>query len=446
VPLGPVVAAERKGLALDDTTVKGCPFKIPAVWPNAQESVTSLRLFKAWSREWAGIGSQGLRRRMERSWSYIKDFVEENRAQVLVGTQISCDQAADDEDWSWAQSLLKVLGPDRIMGVAIGNELELLYSKKGVTQECVQNLWEKRGLIQQFERRVKDLDSMGFGSVPVTSVFGGLVLAGNPFIEDPSKALVNSFLTEAVAKFGDRFAFSFNFYPYFDPSYALDSGTTDQCRGAMQAALCFGGSCGLPASLRAVRPKMKELTGNSDGLLWVGETGWSDPKADTLDTAMQHCAAWSANSSFATYYSNFLAWDLSIGGEKPPDHVFYFTARDSHNFGYDEYFGLMEGCVSVACKLRSPGYKPPDLPGPPSQQGHRLVSLQWTWAAVGIAVLVGLLSTVVFMKVRRCRQRRQTQLNMPSTGEADPAGDMGAEPEEVVTAPDAGQQRPTRDP
>lgn len=41
-------------------------------------------------------------------------------------------------------------------------------------------------------------------------------------------------------------------------------------------------------------------------------------------------------SIFVRYYKNFLAWDLNIGEELGPDHVFYFTLRDAVNFGVGE--------------------------------------------------------------------------------------------------------------
>ena len=63
---------------------------------------------------------------------------------------------------------------------------------------------------------------------------------------------------------------------------------------------------------------------------------------------------------------DLLIWDLgvegprggamtipgTIPGDNPNvDHVFYFTTRDSINFGYQEYFGLVPSCEENHCKL-----------------------------------------------------------------------------------------------
>merc|ERR1712187_648955 len=92
---------------------------------------------------------------------------------------------------------------------------------------------------------------------------------------------------------------------------------------------------------------------------WVGEVGWSAPKASTLKTAVQGCAEFSGYKMFYDYYKNFLAWDLSIplaeeetsNGYAPPEMVFYFSMRDSANFGETEHFGLIGKCDDSKCKL-----------------------------------------------------------------------------------------------
>ena len=43
---------------------------------------------------------------------------------------------------------------------------------------------------------------------------------------------------------------------------------------------------------------------------------------------------------------------LDLDVEKGPDHVFYFTARDSGNFGVEEHFGLISDCDTKKCKLQ----------------------------------------------------------------------------------------------
>jgi len=92
--------------------------------------------------------------------------------------------------------------------------------------------------------------------------------------------------------------------------------------------------------------------------LWVGETGWSFPRSKTLSTDMKKCTEWSDESSFKTYYNNFLQWDMKLYGIRGPDHVFYFTMRDSVANGLPEFFGLVgDGgptklCQNTTCKLQ----------------------------------------------------------------------------------------------
>ncbi|CAE7035816.1 unnamed protein product [Symbiodinium sp. CCMP2592] len=351
--LGPVRNATRKGLAVDDTTLRWCSGSIPAVWPNADAPVAALRLFKAWDPSWQDD--------RELAWRNLKAFVDQTGARVLMGTSISCVSADDDQSWEWTKGLMQVLGPDRIMGLAIGNELELLFTKFAfsdtVDQACIDRLWERGGFWEIFTRIVEDFDSLGFGSIPVTSVFGGLALAGNsthPFFEQEGKARVNSFFQNATATFGDRYAFTWTTYPYFDPNERLDEGTTDQCEFARNRSLCFDNSCDAPKSMAYMRRKMTDLTGKSNSTFWIGETGWSS--SGSVQSEMKYCKNWAAPESLEKYYDSFLQWDGSTPGVEPPDHVFYFTIRDSLNFGNAEQFGVIEQCHMGECKLRSPGF------------------------------------------------------------------------------------------
>lgn len=69
---------------------------------------------------------------------------------------------------------------------------------------------------------------------------------------------------------------------------------------------------------------------------------------------MTGCPDFSSQNSLKNYYKNFLRWTLDISDDVDgPDHVFYFTARDSGNFGVGEHFGLIADCDATACKLQS---------------------------------------------------------------------------------------------
>lgn len=128
--LGPTVASAQKGIALDDSTLRWCTSQIPRLWPNAGEPMTSIRLFKAWDAKW---GEEG----RESAWNGLVAYVVQSNAKVFIGTEITCDEEADDASWEWTKQLLQRLHPEHVMGLAIGNELELLQFKGQDMVPCV---------------------------------------------------------------------------------------------------------------------------------------------------------------------------------------------------------------------------------------------------------------------------------------------------------------------
>ncbi|CAK9002735.1 unnamed protein product [Durusdinium trenchii] len=271
---GRVLKPEQKGLAIDDTTFHECGHAIPRMWPNTQAPLTSLRLFKAWDKAWPDGG------RVE-AWSQLEVVVREGQMQVLVGTQVTCDEQDDDRDWRLVKQLVQVLGRQHVMGIAVGNELELLQFKENVSTECIQRMWKGGYFLRKLSERAADLDHLdGFDNVPLTSVFGGYILSGSPFVETPG-AMVQTFLREALkmcATSRHQWVFALNIYPYFATNNVLDPGTTDQCTGSLQSDLCFSKGCNLPSTIQLMRQKMSLLVGSTDSLLWIGETGWSSPQ------------------------------------------------------------------------------------------------------------------------------------------------------------------------
>eukprot|EP00929_Paragymnodinium_shiwhaense_P109634 TRINITY_DN76106_c0_g1_i1.p1 TRINITY_DN76106_c0_g1~~TRINITY_DN76106_c0_g1_i1.p1 ORF type:complete len:435 (+),score=60.25 TRINITY_DN76106_c0_g1_i1:105-1409(+) len=341
-------AMDGKGLTLDDTTFIGCSDRMLSQWPHTSVGVKYLRIFSAspvsnpkWDKQ-----------REEEVWNNIATWIKANNASVLVGTMLSCNEHDDDLDWENAKKLLKLLGPESVMGVAIGNELELMWTKWWVSRECVEYLWDGGYVIRKLLDRVRDLDKMpGFDKVPVTSVIGGAALAGWPFQNEPHARIANM-IRAALRHFGDRWVFTFNFYPYFDPKLKLDPGTNNECKNALRFLTCFDSPrCDTIAKIRSLRIRMQEMYAPNNKL-WIGETGWSWPRSTTLNTDMAHCPEFSSEHVFKQYYENFLNWDLSIGPDrKPPDMAFYFTMRDSKNGGFVEHFGLVGWCNSTTSKM-----------------------------------------------------------------------------------------------
>eukprot|EP00443_Scrippsiella_acuminata_P055780 CAMPEP_0115533138 /NCGR_PEP_ID=MMETSP0271-20121206/85957_1 /TAXON_ID=71861 /ORGANISM="Scrippsiella trochoidea, Strain CCMP3099" /LENGTH=111 /DNA_ID=CAMNT_0002965491 /DNA_START=134 /DNA_END=470 /DNA_ORIENTATION=- len=89
----------------------------------------------------------------------------------------------------------------------------------------------------------------------------------------------------------------------------------------------------------------------------IGRDGLVVPDVKHADYANETLAEFSSRQVYETYYKNFLSWDLQMGDMRGPDHVFYFTMRDSVNFGMEEHFGLIGQCGETKCKLQ----KPPDF-------------------------------------------------------------------------------------
>jgi hypothetical protein len=195
----------------------------------------------------------------------------------------------------------------------------------------------------------------------VTTILSEYSLAGTPFVNDPAKAMVNTFLTQMTAAYKSRYVFSFNNYPYFDSSNKYLTPAN-----ALARDTCFkdenttAGPCLFPDVTKTFRKRMQQLS-SGDNKLWVAETGWSSPVATTLPEPVKSWPEFSSASAFRTTYENFLSWDMTLNGIKGPDHVFYFTMRDAPAFGGSmEGFGLIGDelgdqklCVETKCKIQN---------------------------------------------------------------------------------------------
>lgn len=352
-----------KGLVLDDITFRYCASRIPRKWPNVKNtSVWTMRLFRSWAPGWPP-------ERRHKVWQNLVDFVKGSNGKVLLGAPVSCDAEADELDWEWTKQLMRLLGKEHILGLAVGNELELLWRHKSISKDCVNELWDMGRLWRTFQSRVHDVDSMGMGleQLPITSVFtSSIVYSGAnslSFVNIPHQAMVNDFLRNATAKYYSRFVFAVNIYPYFDPTLKVEP-PRHTCETAIEIATCFDSPrCLTNRALAEVRRKVRHLVQNDNFRIWIGEIGWSSPKADALSTDMTSCPTFSSMETLQKFYHNFLKWDMSVSaiGKPEADHAFYFTMRDALNFGNQEYFGLIKSCNNAECKLHSKGYVRPEL-------------------------------------------------------------------------------------
>eukprot|EP00931_Biecheleriopsis_adriatica_P076586 TRINITY_DN5027_c0_g1_i1.p1 TRINITY_DN5027_c0_g1~~TRINITY_DN5027_c0_g1_i1.p1 ORF type:complete len:547 (+),score=89.24 TRINITY_DN5027_c0_g1_i1:45-1643(+) len=348
--LGPVMHGAKKGMAIDDTTFSQCPSDATVNWPNAKQNISSIRLFKAWDPYW--FSKYTLDRLT--IWKELREYVWKNNVKILFGTQITCNETADDNDWSYVRELMLYIGSKYAMGLAVGNEVELIHTKANMSKKCADRIFSGGYFARKVYQRAADLNSMpGLSNLPLTSVMGGYVLAGDPFI-NTKECGVLSFHQKMNAHFGKRWVYTWNVYPYFDPRIAMDDGPYHTCSKALMSAVNFAPQSLLPTMLKVLRQRTAKVTGRKDDITWLGETGWSWPQASTLNTNMAACKSFSTQEAMSLYYQGFLEWDLSLGWEVPPiDHAFFFTMRDAVNFNVRENFGLVEGCENTHCKLQT---------------------------------------------------------------------------------------------
>eukprot|EP00443_Scrippsiella_acuminata_P071545 CAMPEP_0115466944 /NCGR_PEP_ID=MMETSP0271-20121206/50182_1 /TAXON_ID=71861 /ORGANISM="Scrippsiella trochoidea, Strain CCMP3099" /LENGTH=436 /DNA_ID=CAMNT_0002893941 /DNA_START=1 /DNA_END=1311 /DNA_ORIENTATION=- len=342
----------QKGMAIDDTTFD-CPGKILTQWPHTTGPVKALRLFRTTQPGWDET-------RISQFRISLAAHVRHTGAKVLVGTQITCSEPEDDADWAHTLDLLKTLNASHVLGLAVGNELDQLAYKGGTTKDCVTTMWSGY-LLSKLHARMEDVRKIpGFEQLPVTSVFtAGVVWDTGAFpFKDTPDCRVNTFLTQVI-QMEPNWVFTLNFYPYFDPTIGMDPDGT-HCKAAMEKCKCFDkASCLNILSMQQSRKAMTRLTGDPNARFWVGEVGWSAPMASTLHTTVSRCTEFSGYKMFYDYYKNFLAWDLTIpktydessSAFAPPEMAFYFSMRDSANFGAEEHFGLIDTCDSSSCKL-----------------------------------------------------------------------------------------------
>jgi len=330
----------NKGLCVDDVTLKDCPHSLPALWPNSRNAtVTSFRLIRPWHQSW-GSDDERLK-----AWSALVDLAANNNAKVLIGTEVTCDSFADDTMWQWNLELMKMLGKDHIMGVSIGNEMDIFGNhRSSSTSPCHTKLWEGQ-YWDILKSRIRDLDANGFEDTKVTITWAMSVLGAlkTPFRED-ALAKVNTLVTKASARLGSRWVWSFNIYPMW--SHDLWPASIGDCRAASTLATQIEP---VKIMLKQLRQRIHGVTGNLDDTLWIGGTGWSFPLPKALHRTLSFCPSFNSLSTFKGWYKSFLAWDLSLGEDvNGPDHVFYFAIRDSSTDG----FGLINSCASSTCKVK----------------------------------------------------------------------------------------------
>jgi len=330
-----------KGMCLDDTTFQSCPDKMPGVWPNLpSEKIAALRLFKPWDSQWGDDATR------ERAWDNLTTWVKTNNAKVLIGAGVSCDKKADDASWKLNLELMKRLTKDHILGVAVGNEMDIFWRGKEGTP-CLKELWDTR-YWADLQSRVDDMDKNGFKETKITIVWAMSVLdnhTGKLFKEDP-QARVNTLVNNAYKKWHDRWVWSFNVYAIWDNS--LYPTSAKDCEIKTKAAVSISYTQNI---LATCRERITSMTGAKDNPIWVGENGWSSPMPQG-HPVFPFCPQYDDIETFKAAYAAFMTWDLSLPRNlEGPEFAFYFTMRNAHNQGAQESFGLIDKCEDTKCKI-----------------------------------------------------------------------------------------------
>jgi hypothetical protein len=254
---------------------------------------------------------------------------------------------------------LALLGEERILGISIGNELDL-----GADFGAGDALWPC--VRERLQERVLDLQSFAggrFRDVPVTTIFSehsfltpdGSEWVVNP-LADPDTITLKARVAETLSflqSLPGNFVYGFNSYSYFSP---CPPSSEISCVEWQQQATCFDGPhCSPIRKLQGIRRVVDKFDSSlgraTPSPLWIGEMGWSSPAADTnaVDCSAygtQSCPGWSNFDMFRTYYRNYLSWNMTIGdGLIPPEYAFYFAIRDAALFGQSEHFGLVGGTM-----------------------------------------------------------------------------------------------------
>lgn len=358
----------QKGIVMDDTSYIDCPDQLLGAWPNTREKVTLLRTNAPWRSFWD-------KSRMNNSMDNLVKYIKANNAKILIGQDATCNETDDDVEWQLNLEFMKRIGVDHILGVAIGNEMDILHQHpdwwRAAFPNCMLELWDQKGYLKVFKRRVAEMDAaLGFkngtGTIPVTSVWtAGFAHAGTdlnpPFLESPGVALVRSFVKDIYKEYGRRWVWTFNPYPIWSAGLQPDKGNASECNKAIAATR------GPIAHdmIAFVRKAVMWVTNQTDDILWAGEYGWSSPRSEGMNMGIFKCQNYTSLETFTGYYDHFLKWDLTLSEAthpedrklRGPDGIFFFSMRDSANGAAREYFGLVKKCGDTQCKITSDNLK-----------------------------------------------------------------------------------------
>jgi hypothetical protein len=243
-------------------------------------------------------------------------------------------QEADQQSLDWAMLLIKKMGKDRIMGVAIGNEMD---DTKYVYPA---DFWSPDGAYVQWVKKVaKTLNDAGFEDVPLTTAWtAGIIVKIDGELRPMLQALHDEFKS--------RWVWAYN--PYSIWSHDLWPTSQTDCQAKTAAAIDVEF---FKSSSVLYRDKVAKLVKSNDYKLWLTEAGWSAPAVSSQQSFASFCSEWGSLDTLFKFYQGLMAWDLTLGGGHDVDHLFMFTMRDVPRM--NERFGMIAKCGDKACKVGS---------------------------------------------------------------------------------------------
>jgi len=157
------------------------------------------------------------------------------------------------------------------------------------------------------------------------------------------------FLDKMWKTYPTRWVWGVNPYSIWDQN--LIPHNADECHAKTDAAVDVKYIKSVMTSFRKV---VTAYTGDANAPFWVGETGWASPFSGSQQNIKTYCPYFGSVEALKKYYQNFVEWDGSLNdGVKGPDLMFYFSNRDSNDFGDPQPFGLVDTCANPECKIQS---------------------------------------------------------------------------------------------
>ena len=325
---------ELKGINIDDTTAALVPSltgpspTVPLDWLSSKTVISTWRTFHYADQTPAS------------AWVA---FAVQNNIKVIVGLTLAGDQgaaeiAAFSADYVAASPALKELYNANVIAIAVGNEQTDVAAMLAGIASVKANV-------------------LG-GTLPINAK-ATTVLAINPST-DPGYWITNQFppadavfTANALALLPSCDVIAFNNYAGYGTLGSIPgSGLTP----AEILERCLSWTSVPPSNLYSVllnsfgsiRFAMSK-SGLATKPFWCTETGWSSQAFEP------EVPGWSSLSHEATYYENFLPFDMltpflpqnAVVAVFPPERIFYFSVRDVPV----QYFGLYTTSASLVSKF-----------------------------------------------------------------------------------------------